>query len=158
MRDGKTRLHAIRMIVNSMQLENQEDLLVELDKAGFPCGQATLSRDLKKLRISKVRLRNGKSVYASSKDGQFFTAPNNNEINMGKWSVQFSQNLMVLRTPPGHASLVAYDVDNAHSSLILGTVAGDDTIIAVLSESARRDQVLKILRDAIPSLKDKLLI
>jgi len=144
------------MIVGSQQLESQDELLVELDKAGFPCGQATLSRDLKKLRISKVRLRNGRSVYSMSKEGMFSPAPSHEEVNREKWAVQFSGNLLVIHTPPGHASMVAYTLDNAHSALLLGTVAGDDTILVVLAENATRDEVIAALREYLPALRSKL--
>ena len=153
MKDKKTRLEVLRMIVASQQLESQEELLVELDKAGFPCGQATLSRDLHLLRISKVRMMNGRSVYALSKEGQYIPAPALSEANKGRWSVDFSGNLMVIHTPPGHASMVAYRLDNAHTMLILGTVAGDDTILAVLKEDAEREEVLRLVREKIPEMK-----
>lgn len=152
-KEKKTRLEILRMIVSSQQLENQEDLLVELDKAGYPCGQATLSRDLHQLRISKVRMMNGRSVYALSREGQFVPAPSLAETNKGKWAVNFSGNLMVIHTPPGHASMVAYHLDNAHTTLILGTVAGDDTVLAVLREDAEREEVFRLIEEKVPEMK-----
>lgn len=149
----KTRLEVLRMIVSSQQLENQEELLVELDKAGYPCGQATLSRDLHLLRISKVRMMNGRSVYALSKEGQYMTAPSLSETNKGRWAMDFSGNLMVIHTPPGHASMVAYHLDNAHTSLILGTVAGDDTVLVVLKEDADREDVVLLVKENVPEMK-----
>lgn len=153
--DKKTRLQAIRLIVSSQALESQEDLQIELDKAGFPCTQTTLSRDLKQLRISKVRGRNGHSVYALPREGLFSPVPTREEMKKRCWKVDFSGNLMVVHTPPGHASMVAYDIDNAHHPYFLGTVAGDDTVIVVLQEELERDEARMAISEIVSQLNDK---
>lgn len=150
--DKKTRLQAIRLIVSSQALESQEDLQVELDKAGFPCTQTTLSRDLKQLRISKVRGRNGHSVYALPREGMFSPVLTREEIRKNSWSVNFSGNLMVVHTPPGHASMVAYDIDNAHHPFFLGTVAGDDTVLVVLQEELERDEARMAISEIVSQI------
>ena len=150
--DKKTRLQTIRKVVSMNSLENQEELLIALRQEGIISTQTTLSRDLKQLRISKVRGRNGRSVYALPREGHFEFVPNMEEVNNTKWRLNFSGNLMVVHTPPGHASMVAYDIDNIKHPLFLGTVAGDDTVIAVLSEIADREVVGKIVRDMFPKL------
>ena len=150
--DKKTRLQAIRLIVSSQALESQEDLQIELDKAGFPCTQTTLSRDLKQLRISKVRGRNGHSVYALPREGMFSPVMTREEKDKRCWRVVFSGNLMVVHTPPGHASMVAYDIDNAGSPYFLGTIAGDDTVLVVLQEDVKRE----VAREAIGEIVSQL--
>ena len=150
--DKKTRLQTIRRIVSTNSLESQEELLAALREEGFVSTQTTLSRDLKKLRISKVRVRNGHSVYALPREGQFEPVPTLEEINQTKWRLNFSGNLMVVHTPPGHASMVAYDVDNIKHPLFLGTVAGDDTVIVVLAEGADREIAGALIRDMFPKL------
>ena len=155
-KDKKARLQLIRMIVSSQQISSQYELLEELDKAGFISTQTTLSRDLKLLRISKVRARSGESVYVLPNDGQHLPTPQvPEEINIAKWAVLFSGNLMVVHTPPGHASMVAYDIDRAHESLFLGTVAGDDTVLVVLAEGAERAEVTRRIQKIVPSLHGK---
>lgn len=154
--DKKTRLQAIRLIVSSQALESQEDLQVELDKAGFPCTQTTLSRDLKQLRISKVRGRNGHSVYALPREGMFSPVPTRDEVNKSCWRVDFSGNLMVVHTPPGHAGMVGYDIDNAHHPFFLGTVAGDDTVLVVLQEDINRDEAYKAISEIVSQLNETL--
>ncbi len=149
----RTRLQVIRMIVTSQHVESQEELLIELDKAGFPCGQATLSRDLKQLRISKVRGRNGHSVYALPREGQFQPVPTQVEINNTKWRIQSSNNLLVIHTPPGHAGMVAYDIDSAENPMVLGSVAGDDTVLVILAENADREEAIYQMKRIIPQLK-----
>ena len=154
--DKKARLQTIRKIVSTNSLESQEDLLAALKEEGFVSTQTTLSRDLKQLRISKVRIRNGHSVYALPREGQFEPVPSleevKEEVNQTKWRLNFSGNLMVVHTPPGHASMVAYDVDNAKNPNFLGTVAGDDTVIVVLAEGVDREVAGKIVRDMFPKL------
>ena len=150
--DKKTRLQTIRRIVSTNSLESQEELLAALKAEGFVSTQTTLSRDLKQLRISKVRVRNGHSIYALPREGHFEPVPTQEEINQTKWRLNFSGNLMVVHTPPGHAGMIAYDVDNIKSPLFLGTVAGDDTVIVVLAEGVDREEAGKIVRDMFPKL------
>ena len=150
--DKKARLQTIRRIVSMNSLESQEDLLEELRQEGFESTQTTLSRDLKQLRISKVRVRNGHSVYALPREGQFEPVPTLEEINQTKWRLNFSGNLLVVHTPPGHASMIAYDVDNLKHPFFLGTVAGDDTVIVVLAEGVAREDAARIVRDNFPKL------
>lgn len=150
--DKKSRLQAIRKIVSQNNMESQEELLAALQREGFVSTQTTLSRDLKQLRISKVRARSGINVYALPREGQFEIVPTIEEINQTKWRLNFSGNLMVVHTPPGHASMVAYDIDNLKQPFFLGTVAGDDTVIVVLTEDADREAAGNIIRNLFPKL------
>ena len=143
-------MQAIRKIVSVNSLESQEELLAALKEEGFVSTQTTLSRDLKQLR--KVRVRSGLSVYALPREGQFEPVPTLEEINQTKWRLNFSGNLMVVHTPPGHASMVAYDVDNIKHPAFLGTVAGDDTVIVVLAEGVDREEAGMVVRDLFPKL------
>ena len=153
--DKKARLQMIRTIVGNCPMENQEDLAIELEKAGFATTQTMLSRDLKQLRISKVRTRSGKSVYALPGVVYFDPVKTREELNATKWSLQFSANIAVLHTPPGHASLVAYEIDELKSDLFLGTVAGDDTVMIVMAEDVDREVVRELLVEAVPQLKKR---
>ena len=123
-----------------------------LKEEGYISTQTTLSRDLKALRISKVRARSGLNVYALPREGQFDIVPTLEEINQAKWRLNFSGNLMVVHTPPGHASMVAYDVDNVKHPSFLGTIAGDDTVLVVLTEDADKEEAANIVRDLFPKL------
>ena len=128
--DKKTRLQTIRMIVASQVVCSQEDLMIELDKAGFPCTQTTLSRDLKQLRISKVRGKSGHSAYALPHEGQ-------------------------VHTPPGHASMVALEIDSAAHPFFLGSVAGDDTVLVVLNEEVEREDARSVILGIVPQLDNQ---
>ena len=143
------------MIVTSQELGTQEDLLRELDKAGFPLTQATLSRDLRKLGITKgyneqqqyVYLMPGQRRYQRVSDTHL-TVHNINRL--GVVSIKFSGNLCIVKTPPGHAAHVAYDIDRAELPEVMGTIAGDDTIFLALSEDADRRQTLDHIADIVP--------
>lgn len=156
MRQNKdTRLEVIKMIISSQELSTQEELLQELEKAGFASTQATLSRDLHKLRITKGHNERGEQVYLLPEQRRYQRVSDTHatlqQINrLGALSVRFSQNLAVVQTPPGHAAHVAYDIDNAHIKEIIGTIAGDDTILVILDENADRPTVLNRLSEVVP--------
>lgn len=145
-----TRLEVVKMIVSSQELSTQEELLRELEKAGFPTTQATLSRDLRQLQITKGPNEQGESVYLLPERRRYQRVSDTHitvqKINrLGALSVKFSGNMAVVHTPPGHAPHVAYDIDNAHLPEILGTIAGDDTVMMLLTEDAERPMVLNRL-------------
>ena len=146
-------MQVIRMIVANSSIENQEQLSAEMFKAGFQTTQTMLSRDLKQLRISKVRTRSGKCLYALPGSVQVYPVETREEVNATKWRLEFSSNIAVMHTPPGHASLVAYNIDETTIPEILGTIAGDDTVMIVMAEDARREDVAHALQDILPQLR-----
>ncbi|MDR0989234.1 MAG: arginine repressor [Prevotellaceae bacterium] len=156
MKPKKQRLEAIKMIVSGREISSQGELLDELMRQGFASTQATLSRDLKELKVAKASNIQGRYVYV---------LPNNimykrtNELDLremlltsGFMSLHFSGNLAVIRTRPGYASSIAYDIDKHEIADILGTIAGDDTILIVLSEGASQERVHSFLSHLIPNL------
>lgn len=152
-----TRLEVVKMIVSSQELSTQEELLRELERSGFPSTQATLSRDLRQLRIAKGLNEAGQQVYMLPEKRRYQRVSDTHmtvqKMNrLGALSVKFSGNMAVLRTPPGHAAHVAYDIDNTAIPEVLGTVAGDDTIFMVLAEDTNRQLLLNRL-NAIDTLK-----
>lgn len=147
-----TRLEVIKMIISSEELNRQDALMRELEKAGFPTTQATLSRDLRELRIVKGLNNEGHYVYQLPEQRRYTRVSDTHitvqQMNrLGALSVKFSGNMAVLRTPPGHASHVAYDIDNAQIPEVLGTVAGDDTVFIVLDEATDRPTLLSRLNE-----------
>lgn len=153
-----TRLEIIKLIVSSQELTKQDELIRELAKAGFPTTQATLSRDLHQLRIAKGHNEQGHQIYMLPDQRRYQRVSDTHvtvqKLNrLGAVSVRFSGNMAVLRTPPGHAAHVAYDIDNAQIPEILGTVAGDDTIFMVIAEDAERPTVLNRLAEVVPETR-----
>ncbi len=135
------------MIISSQELSKQEDLLRELEKAGFPTTQATLSRDLRQLHVAKGRNEQGNYIYLLPEQRRYqrvsdthMTVQHMNRL--GALSMKFSGNLAVIHTPPGHAAHVAYDIDQVQLPDVLGTIAGDDTVLIVLDENAERKAVM----------------
>lgn len=148
------RLEIIKMIISSQELSTQEELQRELDIAGFPTSQATLVRDLKQLRITKGLNRNGRNVYLMPAEQRYRMVSDTHVTvdalnKLGALNVKFSGNIGVIHTPPGHAGHVAYDIDRANIPDVLGTVAGDDTVLVVLAEGADRTNVI----DELGSIK-----
>lgn len=150
------RLDAIKMIISSKEVSSQEELLQELGKEGFELTQATLSRDLKQLKVAKAANTLGKYVYVLPNDIMYkrTAAQSASEMLMtsGFISLQFSGNLAVIRTRPGYASSMAYDIDNREFDGILGTIAGDDTIMLVLNERISHREVRDFLSLIIPNI------
>ena len=146
MKNKTSRLDSIKMIISSKEIGSQEELLQELAKEGFQLTQATLSRDLKQLKVAKAASMNGNYVYVLPNNTMYkrMTEPHSASEMLrhnGFMSIEFSSNLAVIRTRPGYASSLAYDIDNNNFPEILGTIAGDDTIILVLSEGSSRGSI-----------------
>lgn len=148
--DKNIRLEVIKMLVSSQELCTQDELLRELKIAGQETTQATLSRDLRQLRIGKGHNEKGNYIYMLPDQQRYQRVSDTHmtvqQINrLGALSVKFSGNMGVVRTPPGHAGHVAYDIDRAELDGILGTIAGDDTVMMVLDENADRTQILNAI-------------
>ncbi len=142
------RLNAIKKIISSKRIGSQDELLKILTGKGFEVTQATLSRDLKQLEVTKASDTDGKCVYVlpGSQEGSGLTQAN------GFVSLDFSGNIAVIRTKPGYASGMAYDLDRHEFAEILGTIAGDDTIMLILREETSRDEVRRSLARVIPNI------
>ncbi len=156
MKKKSTRLDAIKMIVSSKEIGSQDELLQALVEEGFDLTQATLSRDLKQLKVAKAANINGKYVYVLPNNIMYkrtnVQSPSEMLMTSGFVSLHFSGNLAVVRTRPGYASSMAYDIDNRECESILGTIAGDDTIMMVLREGhGHKEKVREFLREVIPS-------
>lgn len=157
MNSKSDRLEVIKMILSNQEISNQEDLLIELDKVGFSLTQATLSRDLKQLKVAKATNAYGEYVYVLPDNGLYRRVPDSRSLSMGftKMGVQtvkFSGNLAVLQTLPGHAGQVAYNIDKEKIEEFIGTIAGDDTIILVLAEGVDRETALARLAEVVPDI------
>lgn len=148
------RLEAIKMIISSKELGSQEDVLAELKKEGFDLTQATLSRDFKQLKVAKAASMNGQYVYVLPNETMYKRVhkPLSATEMMqtpGFLSINFSGNIGVIRTRPGYASSIAYNIDNSSIPEILGTIAGDDTIFIVLKEGTDQKDFMRGLNDIV---------
>ena len=151
------RIEILRSILTFKDIRTQESLLKELEKAGHPVTQATLSRDLNSLKAIKIL----------QKDGYQYVLPDSplyrhhiedhdiNEYlsNTGFRAIEFSHNLAVIRTRAGYASGLASDIDNASLPTVMGTIAGDDTILIILKEGVERQAFIDDISGVIPAIK-----
>ncbi|MEY2813654.1 MAG: hypothetical protein RL579_559 [Actinomycetota bacterium] len=117
------------VLVESGVIHSQSDLVKELKKSGYKVTQATASRDLEE--IGAVRGSNGYQLASSSDDSLARVLTTENLI----LSVEASGNLAVVRTPPGGAQLLASNLDHSRLKSIIGTIAGDDTVLVVSRKS-----------------------
>ena len=154
MKSKNNRLDAIKIIISSKEIGSQDELLQELTREGFCLTQATLSRDLKQLKVAKATSVVGKSyyvlpdntMYKRVKDVSFTQEERHPD---GFVSMRFSGNIAVIKTQPGYANRMAYNIDNSDLEHVLGTIAGDDTIMAVIEEGVSKEVVRLELSRAI---------
>ena len=151
------RLLAIKEIITNNKVSSQEELLSILDKRGLNYTQATLSRDLKFLKVNKI---------SDAEKGYIYELPDqhalpNNEIAetyaaQGFVSILFANHLGIVKTLPGYASSIASLIDRSSPFEIIGTIAGDDTILIIPHDNVSEQDVINALVLIIPELKDKL--
>jgi transcriptional regulator of arginine metabolism len=148
---GKTqRQHLVAKLIEQGSVESQAQLVELLGQQGCVATQATVSRDLDDLGAIKVRIPGGESAYAIPALPAQQLAPEDHLRRVcGDWVVEvsYSGNLVVLRTPPGSAHVVASALDRAGLADLLGTVAGDDTLIVVVAEDVGGAAVAEQLTD-----------
>lgn len=135
----KSKRHAILLeIIQEYDIETQEELLEKLRKKHFNVTQATISRDIKELKLVKTPVGNGRYKYATgNKTGIDALSNFNTLFKTSVISVDFAQNMIVLKTTSGMAQGVCAAIDSIEWDGMLGTIAGDDTIFIVTSTSSR---------------------
>ena len=157
MKNKNQRLDSIKIIISSKEIGSQEELLQELVKEGFHVTQATLSRDLKQLKVAKAASMNGNYVYVLPNNTMYkrMTDPQSASEMLrhnGFVSIDFSGNIAVIKTRPGYASSLVYDIDMHNFREILGTIAGDDTIMLIIREGCSHTNVKYTLSSIIPNI------
>jgi len=146
-------------LVNTHSPNSQGKLLKLLHEKGFTITQTTLSRDIKQLKISKMPDEKGNYIYVSPLQETGYTnrmLAKDKPItlsNRGFISFDFSYQLGVIKTRPGFASEMASDINTHASSLVLGTIAGNDTLLLIPREGVTRQEILDQLTKIIPGFK-----
>ncbi len=133
------RQHLVAKLIEQNQIKNQAQLVELLAQEDVVATQATVSRDLDEMGAIKVRVQGGESAYALPElPSEQFAPEGHLRRVLGDWVVEVahSGNLIVLRTPPGSAHVVGSALDRVGLPEILGTVAGDDTLMLVVTEGA----------------------
>ncbi|MBI2705305.1 MAG: arginine repressor [Actinobacteria bacterium] len=138
------RQHLIAKLIEQHRIQNQAQLVELLAGENVLATQATVSRDLDEMGAIKVRVQGGESAYALPELPKEQYAPEDHLRRvLGDWVVEvaYSGNMIVLRTPPGSAHVVGSALDRVGLPEILGTVAGDDTLMLVVAEGSPASEV-----------------
>ncbi len=159
--DRSQRIQMIKKIISEEVISSQDDLQIRLQELGYDVTQATLSRDLKALQVVKVSDVKSGYIYRLA-DNVSVNQQRNSETSRldfladGVVGIDFSGNLGVIKTMPGYANSVAIMIDKANPGEILGTVAGDDTILLIIREDVGRNDLIQALKDIMPKLESKI--
>lgn len=151
MKNKTDRIKFIRQICIEQNISSQEELLTILQKNGYNLTQATLSRDLKRLKISKTLSAIGEYRYVVPVSSFAAVVPSEPKL-IGVNSLEFSGSFAVIKTKSGYAGAIASEIDHDATSAILGTIAGDDTILVIPREGFSRDEITIILTKLIEKL------
>ncbi len=156
-RSRGARLAAIRKIVGTTSVDSQETLTTLLRHQGFTATQGTLSRDLKQLGIGKAPLPDGGYTYVLAGEEIPAAAESTfvQDFMRGFLSLEFSWHLGLMRTLPGHANSVAAALDHMKIEEVLGTIAGDDTILIVPRNGVSPARLVRALGARIPGFKER---
>lgn len=156
MRERSNRLAVVKELIKNNRIDNQDTLLEMLRHEGYNVTQATLSRDLKMLKVGKI---------SDGWSGYYYALPSNDivteseknyiqDVRRGILSIEFSGNIGVIKTRAGHANSVGIALDVLALPEILGTVAGDDTIFVILREGMTKEDLLESFKTRIPEVAD----
>jgi transcriptional regulator of arginine metabolism len=151
------RLKVIQKLIKTHQIESQETLLGYLHNEGFLVTQATLSRDLKILKVSKIPDNNDGYVYSLPSEDERRETQHTyiNDFLQGYISIEWSNNIVVIKTYSGHAASVALAVENLGFDVVLGTISGrDNTVFVCLREGVTGDDFLYHIKMSIPELEN----
>ncbi|MBO7627429.1 MAG: arginine repressor [Paludibacteraceae bacterium] len=152
MKNKNRRISVIQEIIATTKVGSQDELLQLLTNKGFNLTQATLSRDLKAMKVVKTPAVDG---------GYCYKLPANDDqadaqaayLTSAAVTIDFSGNILVIHTRAGYASSMAYRIDDEASDVIIGTVAGEDTVVCVMKEGMTKRAVIESLSKFIPTLK-----
>ncbi|NLZ69177.1 MAG: ArgR family transcriptional regulator [Spirochaetales bacterium] len=156
MKERHNRLSVVKEIIKNSRIDNQDTLLDMLKEEGFNVTQATLSRDLKMLKVGKI---------SDGWSGYYYALPENDliseseksyiqDVRRGILSIEFSNNFGVIKTRPGHANSVCFALDVLNLPEILGSLAGDDTIFIILREGMTKEDLLESFQTRIPEIQE----
>ena len=156
MKQRYNRLSVIKDLIKKNRIDNQDTLLNLLKEEGFSVTQATLSRDLKMLKVGKI---------SDGWSGYYYSLPDNDlvaeseksyiqDVRRGIVSMEFSGNIGVIKTREGHANSVAVGLEALSLPEILGTLAGDDTIMVILREGMTKEDLQESFKTRIPEIED----
>ena len=149
-----SRQEKILELIREFEIETQEELIFYLNKYGFETTQATISRDIRELKLTKIIGSTGNYRYAPSESAPAKNAtPKFNGVLVDSMlKVSFANNIIVLKTFPGLANAIGSGIDALHAPEILGCVAGDDTVIIVVSSEDAAKEISEKIKQMMRSV------
>lgn len=138
----KDRHAKIKELVENYEIDTQEELARRLNEAGFQVTQATISRDIRQMKLTKISKKNGGFKYAILMESEHYLSDKYMRVlKDGFTSMDVAQNILVVKTVAGMAMAVAAAIDSMKFREILGSIAGDDTIMMVLKDNQDANKV-----------------
>ncbi len=143
------RHEKILELIGRYDIETQEELCSRLNEEGYEVTQATVSRDIRALKLTKVTGHDGRTVYRAVPGNADFTQKYLNILRNGFISMDLAQNILVIRTVTGMANAVCASIDAMEFREVLGSIAGDDTIIVIVRSEEAGEGVMKKIRELV---------
>ena len=134
-------------LIGKYEIETQEELAEYLNKEGYNVTQATVSRDIRELKLSKIQTENGGQKYAVFHPQTAFNDKYTRILHDSFVSMDMAQNILVIKTVSGMAMAVAAALDAIHFSEIVGCIAGDDTILIVVSGNDKTAEIIGLIEE-----------
>ncbi|MCH5281391.1 MAG: arginine repressor [Lachnospiraceae bacterium] len=147
----KDRQKAIALLIQNNEIETQDELVEKLQEAGFDATQSTVSRDIRQMNLKKAPGESGRSHYVAASETASLTGAYGNLLKEGLVSADIAMNLLVLKTKPGMAMAAAAAVDALELRGIVGTIAGDDTIMVAVRSKEEAKIIQKKFSDILSS-------
>jgi transcriptional regulator of arginine metabolism len=144
------RQSKILELIQKHEIETQEELLAYLEKEGYAATQATVSRDIRELKLTKVAMNNGKQKYIVLNEArEQMTEKFVRVLREGYLSMDMAQNILVIKTVSGMASAVCAAIDAMQIPGIVGSIAGDDTIMCAVRTTEETTEIMAHLQKII---------
>jgi transcriptional regulator of arginine metabolism len=144
------RQSKILELIQKHEIETQEELLAYLEREGYAATQATVSRDIRELKLTKIAMNNGKQKYIVLNEArEQMTEKFVRVLREGYLSMDMAQNILVIKTVSGMASAVCAAIDAMQISGIVGSIAGDDTIMCAVRTMEETTEIMAQLRKII---------
>ena len=134
-------------LISEKDIETQEELVGELLRAGFEVTQATVSRDIKELGLVKVSVDGRRQRYTREKSDNSVASKFVDLFRHSVLSVDYAVNIVVVKTLAGSGNVAGAMIDRTKNSMVLGCVAGDDTVFAVLRDEESAKEMTEYLRE-----------
>lgn len=146
----KKRQAVILELIQNHNIETQEELAKRLQEAGFSTTQGTISRDIRELNLTKVGGRNGRQKYAPmSMNNTHVSNKYRRVLSEAILSMEAAMNILVIKTVTGMAMACATAIDNISIEGIVGCIAGDDTIMCVIKDLSKVEEVIREIKAII---------